>query len=38
VFSVAPQGAVFDDMLALLSTLMEEREVELIALSNQSVS
>jgi glucosamine--fructose-6-phosphate aminotransferase (isomerizing) len=36
VLSVAPQGAVFEDMLALLTTLVNERKVELVMLSNEA--
>jgi glucosamine--fructose-6-phosphate aminotransferase (isomerizing) len=35
VLSVTPQGAVFDDMMTLLSTLVKERGVDLVALSNE---
>lgn len=34
VLAVVPDGAVFEDVLALLSSLVEERGVELIVLSN----
>jgi glucosamine--fructose-6-phosphate aminotransferase (isomerizing) len=35
VLAVVPGGAVFDDMMALLSTLVRERQVELLALANE---
>jgi len=35
VLAVAPDGAVFDDMQALLKALVTEREVELLAISNR---
>jgi glucosamine--fructose-6-phosphate aminotransferase (isomerizing) len=35
VLSVVPQGAIFDDMMTLLSMLVKERGVELVALSNE---
>lgn len=34
VLAVVPEGAVFQDMLALLAPLVEERGVELVAVSN----
>lgn len=34
VFAVVPDGAVFEDVVALLASLVEERGVELVALSN----
>ncbi len=35
VLAVAPDGAVFDDMRALLEELVTQREVELLAISNR---
>jgi glutamine---fructose-6-phosphate transaminase (isomerizing) len=34
VLAVVPRGAVFDDVLALLASLVEERGIELVVLSN----
>lgn len=35
LLAVVPDGAVFDDVLALLSTLVGEHQAELLAISNQ---
>jgi glucosamine--fructose-6-phosphate aminotransferase (isomerizing) len=35
VMAVVPRGAIFDDVMALLSTLVEEHRVELLAVSNE---
>lgn len=35
VLAVVPSGAVFEDVMALLSSLVEERGVELVAVSNE---
>ncbi|HYU33270.1 MAG TPA: SIS domain-containing protein [Thermoanaerobaculia bacterium] len=35
VFAVVPGGAVFEDVMALLTPLVEERGVELVAVSNE---
>ena len=35
VLAVAPAGAVFDDVMALLSKLQAERRIELVAISNE---
>lgn len=35
VFAVVPGGAVFEDVLALLSSLVEERGIDLVAISNE---
>jgi glucosamine--fructose-6-phosphate aminotransferase (isomerizing) len=35
VLAVAPGGAVFEDVMALLTSLVEERGVELVAVSNE---
>jgi glucosamine--fructose-6-phosphate aminotransferase (isomerizing) len=35
VLAVVPGGVVFDDVLALLASLVEERGIDLIAISNQ---
>ena len=35
VFAVVPGGAVFEDVLALLASLVEERGIDLVAVSNE---
>jgi glucosamine--fructose-6-phosphate aminotransferase (isomerizing) len=35
VMAVVPSGVIFDDVMALLSTLVEEHQVELLAVSNE---
>ena len=35
VLAVVPEGAVFEDMLSLLSFLVNERQVKLMVLSNR---
>ncbi len=38
VLAVAPSGAVFDDVMALLKTLVEEHRAELLVISNQDAA
>jgi glucosamine--fructose-6-phosphate aminotransferase (isomerizing) len=35
VLAVVPDGAVYEDLLSLLATLVEERQIDLVALSNR---
>jgi glucosamine--fructose-6-phosphate aminotransferase (isomerizing) len=35
VMAVVPSGTIYDDVMALLSTLVEEHQVELLAVSNE---